>query len=145
MQNAAPQRAANLAAAPKSLRPENPTEMNAPSMRARATRGSSLIIRNVVVDGRRTSIRLEPEMWRSLQDICKRERCTVHDIATMVAALRGIGSLTAALRVFLVVYFREAATTEGHNAAGHGSGRVLDPLYRYLASKEKPAKRDWLG
>lgn len=102
----------------------------------RARRGSSLVIRNVIVEGRRTSIRLEPEMWRSLQDICKRERCTAHDIATMVAAGRTQGSLTAALRVFVMVYFRAAATEDGHNNAGHGSGRVLEPLYTHIATQE---------
>lgn len=98
-------------------------------------RGTSLVIRNVIVDGRRTSIRLEPEMWRSLQDICKRERCTVHDIATMVAAERATGSLTAALRVFVMAYYRAAATEDGHNTAGHGSGVVLTPLFNMLAKR----------
>jgi predicted DNA-binding ribbon-helix-helix protein len=97
---------------------------------------SSLIIRNVVVGGRRTSIRLEPEMWGSLQEICKRENCTVHDIATMVAAEKGIGSLTAAMRVFVMKYFFEAATEDGHNHAQHGSGAVLQPLYQHLSMQE---------
>lgn len=100
-------------------------------------RGSSLVIRNVIVEGRRTSIRLEPEMWRSLQEICKRERCTPHDIATMVAAERTQGSLTAALRVFVMVYFRAAATEDGHNTAGHGSGSVLAPLYHHLVQRDQ--------
>jgi predicted DNA-binding ribbon-helix-helix protein len=105
------------------------------SIAAKATRParSSLVIRNVVVNGKRTSIRLEPEMWSSLQDICKRERCSAHDIASMVAAERGIGSLTAAMRVFIMVYYRAAATDDGHNRAGHGSGSVLQPLYDVLA------------
>jgi hypothetical protein len=30
-------------------------------------------------------------------------------------------SLTAAIRVFLMLYFRAAATEEGHARAGHGS------------------------
>lgn len=109
--------------------------MISPRMPAKARRGTSLVIRNVIVEGRRTSIRLEPEMWRSLQEICKRERCTVHDIATMVAAERTNGSLTAALRVFVMAYYRAAATEDGHNTAGHGSGKVLTPLFTMLAQK----------
>jgi len=97
---------------------------------------SSLVIRNVVVGGRRTSIRLEPEMWTSLQEICKRENCTVHDIATMVAAEKGIGSLTAAMRVFVMKYFFDAATEDGHNIAQHGSGFVLQPLYQHLSAQD---------
>lgn len=97
---------------------------------------SSLTIRNVVVDGKRTSIRLEPEMWNSLQAICKRERCTPHDIATMIATEKGIGSLTAAIRVFVMMYFFEAATEDGHNRMHHGSGQVLQPLYQHLSKKD---------
>lgn len=108
---------------------------------SRARRGTSLVIRNVIVEGRRTSIRLEPEMWRSLQEICKRERCSAHDIATMVAAGRTQGSLTAALRVFVMAYFRAAATEDGHNTAGHGSGRVLEPLYSHIAEREGKTQR----
>lgn len=120
---------------------EMPTMMTPNTKAPRARRGSSLVIRNVIVESRRTSIRLEPEMWRSLQDICKRERCSVHDIATMVAAERSNGSLTAALRVFVMAYFRAAATEDGHNSAGHGSGKVLTPLFNMLAQKSLAEKQ----
>ncbi|MGE3769771.1 MAG: ribbon-helix-helix domain-containing protein [Bdellovibrionales bacterium] len=103
---------------------------------------SSLVIRNVVVCGRRTSIRLEPEMWGSLQEICKREKCTAHDIATMIASAKGIGSLTAAMRVFIMIYFRQAATEDGHNRAGHGSGSVLQPLFNAIAA-QTPMRRQY--
>ena len=41
---------------------------------------SSLVSRNITIFGRRTSVRLEPEMWVALNDIANRERCSVHDI-----------------------------------------------------------------
>lgn len=31
---------------------------------------STLVSRNVVISGRRTSVRLEPEMWDGLREIC---------------------------------------------------------------------------
>jgi len=81
---------------------------------------SSLINRNVVVRGHRTSVRLEPTMWEALAEITRREACTVHAICTRLAVSRRESTLTAALRVYIVNYFREAATGEGHRVAGHG-------------------------
>lgn len=45
---------------------------------------STLISRNVTVMGRRTSIRLEPDMWKALKEIASREQCSIHDICTLV-------------------------------------------------------------
>ncbi len=82
---------------------------------------SSLISRNITVNGRRTSVRLEPEMWDALREISQREGCRTHDICSLVALRkRKTTSLTAAIRVFLMLYYRVAATEEGHKRAGHG-------------------------
>ncbi len=84
---------------------------------------SSLVSRNVTIGSHRTSIRLEPEMWVGLRDLCRREHVTLHDIATLVADRKASNtSLTAAIRVFIMAYFRTASTEEGHNRAGHGPG-----------------------
>ncbi len=77
--------------------------------------------RNVTVSGHRTSMRLEPDMWNALDEICHREKCTVHDICTLVDSKRRDSSLTAAMRVFILAYFRAAATDEGHQRAGQGT------------------------
>lgn len=87
---------------------------------------SSLISRNVTVSGRRTSVRLEQEMWNALRDIARREKCTIHDICSLVDLRRSVStSLTAAIRVFLMLYYRAAATEEGHRRAGHGSFETM--------------------
>lgn len=83
---------------------------------------TTLLSRNITVDGRRTSVRLEPEMWNSLYDIAARESCSIHDICTLISLRKNPKtSLTAAIRVFLMLYFRAAATEEGHVRAGHGN------------------------
>lgn len=64
------------------------------------------VTRNVVVSGRRTSVRMEVVMWRSLMDICDREDLTLNDVCTMVDQVRGETGLTAALRVLIVAYYR---------------------------------------
>ena len=84
---------------------------------------SSLVSRNVTIGAHRTSIRLEPDMWTGLREICRREHVSMHDIATVVSQKKAVNtSLTAAIRVFVMAYFRMAATEEGHSHAGHGPG-----------------------
>lgn len=83
---------------------------------------STLILKNITVNGHRTSIRLEPEMWNELKNIAGREQCTIHDICSLINMRKHENtSLTAAIRVFLMLYFRAAATENGHDNAGHGS------------------------
>lgn len=79
-----------------------------------------LVSRNVTVSGRRTSIRLEPEMWDGLTEICGREEITPHQLVTLVDRCRHRSSLTAKLRVFIFAYFRTACTEAGHAEVGHG-------------------------
>jgi len=74
---------------------------------------------NIVVDGKRTSVRLEPEAWEALHEIARREHVSVHDVCTIVSQRRTRSSLTAALRVFVLGYFRAAATESGHLDVGH--------------------------
>ncbi len=83
---------------------------------------STLVNRNVRVSGHRTSMRLEPVMWEALEEICRRESRTIHDICTLVDGRRRESSLTAAMRVFILGYFRAAVTEQGHVLAGHGPG-----------------------
>jgi predicted DNA-binding ribbon-helix-helix protein len=81
---------------------------------------STLVNRNVTVAGHRTSIRLEPAMWEALTRICERERKSMNEIVTLIARNRNQSTLTAAIRVFLLIYYQAAATDEGHRRAGHG-------------------------
>ncbi|HEV8680030.1 MAG TPA: ribbon-helix-helix domain-containing protein [Stellaceae bacterium] len=70
---------------------------------------SSLVIRNIIVGGRRTSVRLEPVMWEALKDIARRQRITVHDLVTNIDRERTASSLTAAIRIHIVDFYRAAS------------------------------------
>lgn len=83
---------------------------------------SFLLNRNVTVRGRRTSMKLEPDMWDALDEICQREQVSVHEICTLIAERHQGNNLTAAMRVFILGYYRAAATDDGHAQAGHGEG-----------------------
>lgn len=90
---------------------------------------------NIMIAGRRTSMRLEPTMWDALEDIARREGLTVNGLCTLIKdrldeqiRRRGPGAdnaevtLTSAVRVFIAAYFRRACTEDGHVKAGHGGG-----------------------
>jgi predicted DNA-binding ribbon-helix-helix protein len=82
---------------------------------------TALVSRNITVNKKRTSIRLEAQMWIALKDIAEREKCSIHDICGVIAGRKSETiTLTAAIRVFLMLYFKAASTEEGHNRAGHG-------------------------
>lgn len=73
-------------------------------------RPSTLVNRNVTVAGHRTSVRLEPAMWDALHQVCARERKSLNAVVTEIAQAQVESSLTAAIRVYLMSYFRAAAT-----------------------------------
>jgi predicted DNA-binding ribbon-helix-helix protein len=108
------------------LAPALPDLRAAPNEYPRSDRHSALVMRNVSVHGRRTSIRLEPQLWDKLAEICRREYCTPHDVCSFAADRRlPHGSLASALRVVILDYFHTSATEDGHRHAGHGQGMFL--------------------
>ena len=76
--------------------------------------------RNVTIAGHRTSVRLEDEIWEGLDEICRRESLSLAELCTMIERRRRGASRTSAIRVFILTYFRAAATDDGHVDAGHG-------------------------
>jgi predicted DNA-binding ribbon-helix-helix protein len=72
-------------------------------------RASTLVNRNVTVAGHRTSVRLEPAMWDALQHVCEREQKSLNSVVTEIANAQVESSLTAAIRVYVLSYFRAAA------------------------------------
>src|ERR1700688_3779685 len=81
--------------------------------RPRETSPSSLTIRNVVVAGHRTSVRLEPLIWEALRDVARRREMGLNDLVTEIDRHRAAPSLTAAIRVYIVDFYRNAAGVGG--------------------------------
>jgi predicted DNA-binding ribbon-helix-helix protein len=95
---------------------------------------SILESRNVTVGNKRTSMRLEPQMWDSIELIARRENLTLNNLCTQIDRRRKqrnspIG-LTSATRVFIISYYRalvgryEARRNSGSRDIGLG---VRDP------------------
>jgi predicted DNA-binding ribbon-helix-helix protein len=125
---------------------------------------------NVIVNGLRTSLKMEPNMWDALHEISRRERLPINDLCGLVAdklkelrehreetarildgheapgesqgesGAKGQGpiTLTAAIRVFIMNYFRRLAQgkasphdgqshhTTGADAAGSARSKLKD-------------------
>lgn len=91
---------------------------------------SRLVNRNVIAERGRTSMRLEPELWDALTEICARERIDVGELVRRVEAERPSGGRTSAVRVYIVKYFRKSAETEGRGREDRGAP---DPAGRQAA------------
>ena len=65
-----------------------------------------MLRKNVRINGRRTSVRLERPMWDALENICDREETNSHQVCGRVAQQRRAGGFTSALRVYILDYYR---------------------------------------
>ena len=118
-----------------------PSALLASNEDPRPDKRSALVIRNVSVNGHRTSIRLEPQIWDSMTEICRREFCTPHDVCSYVAERKPPhGSLTSSLRVFILNYFRTCATEDGHHRTGHGQGMFMSQQQERLEMRKHKAE-----
>jgi predicted DNA-binding ribbon-helix-helix protein len=68
---------------------------------------SGLVLKNVRLGTRRTTIRIETEFWEALEEISRREARSINDILEEILEVeqRG-GNLTSAIRVIALRYFR---------------------------------------
>jgi predicted DNA-binding ribbon-helix-helix protein len=66
-------------------------------------------------------MRLEPEVWDALREICLREGLELRELIRLVEQSASPGGRTSAVRVHVLQYFRAACTHEGHVLAGHGT------------------------
>lgn len=118
-------------------------------------KSSILESRNVTVGNRRTSMRLEPQMWDALESISRLEGMTINNLCAQIDLRRRKAGLTSATRVFIVSYFRHMVRRYGgEEASGHASlalrvldaeigrrpGRVADPQ---LAERTEAADLHW--
>ncbi|WP_420403431.1 ribbon-helix-helix domain-containing protein [Nisaea sp.] len=91
---------------------------------------STLISKNVLVEGHRTSMRLEPAMWEALGQIAARENLTVHQICGIVNRHRINTSLTSATRVFILGYFRILADNLERRPAASPDRSLIYKVFR---------------
>ncbi len=71
---------------------------------------SRLVNRNINATSGRTSMRLEPEFWDALGEICHREARVLADLIRDIEQKASSVSRTSAVRVYVLQYFRGAAS-----------------------------------
>ncbi len=77
-----------------------------------------LISRNITINGRRTSLRLERAIWDAIGDICDKEGLTIHELIALIDHRRNETSRTSAVRTFVVTYLHALATEKGRLRKG---------------------------
>jgi predicted DNA-binding ribbon-helix-helix protein len=87
---------------------------------------SILESRNVTVGNKRTSMRLEPQMWDAIEQIAVREGVTINNLCTQIDKRRADRSspvgLTSATRVFIISYFRRLVSQYERHPADKAVG-----------------------
>jgi predicted DNA-binding ribbon-helix-helix protein len=77
-------------------------------------------------------------LWDALAEICMRERQDLNSLVRQIEASGHTGGRTSAVRVFVLQYFRKAATEVGHELAHHGASRPEALYQRALAEITSP-------
>src|SRR4051812_21766682 len=77
--------------------------------RSEPTARATMISRTVRVAGRPTSLRIESAIWGALEDVAAREGKPVDELLTKIDETRTASTLSSAISVFLVDYYRRAA------------------------------------
>lgn len=68
-------------------------------------RSNKLKKRNIIVQGNRTSVTLEPQIWVILHDVAEDHDCTIHELCDMIYEFKNENSsLASAIRIFLISY-----------------------------------------
>ena len=60
-------------------------------------------------------------MWEALQEIVRQQETNINQLVTEIDRQRNSSSLTAAIRVYIVDFYRAAATAQGDRAANRGA------------------------
>jgi predicted DNA-binding ribbon-helix-helix protein len=66
-------------------------------------------IREGLTADRRTRVRLDITSWDALYDIARRKGCSVRELIAEIDRERQEPNLSAAIRSYVVAYYREAA------------------------------------
>jgi predicted DNA-binding ribbon-helix-helix protein len=80
------------------------TVNNQTSHRRGGDRLSLLVPRNVLIDGHRTSVKLEQGLWDALLRIAAHQEMSVNELVSDINRTRVTNNLTSAVRAYVVDY-----------------------------------------
>ena len=76
-------------------------------------------------------MRLEPELWDALGDICRMEQIGLSEMIRSIEKNGHPGGRTSAVRVFIVQYFRGAITGHTGRLMARHNGHQAAPSSRF--------------
>jgi predicted DNA-binding ribbon-helix-helix protein len=74
---------------------------------------SLIIKRSIVIGGRKTSVSLEDEFWKSLREIADERGETLSSLVSGIDANRNNANLSSALRVFILELYKGRSAQRG--------------------------------
>ncbi len=98
---------------------------------------SSLETYSVKVAGRWTTVRLEAELMAALKDVALAEGCDISDICTRLSEQRRHGSLTSALRLYILKHYRDRAGQRLHGSSSELAKEIEAFRRSLLATEER--------
>lgn len=103
---------------------------------------STLETFNLRINGRWTTVRMEPPIMEALRAIALTEAVSIHELCSQIAAGRAAGSLTSALRLFVTNYFRSRC--EAMTGALSGSSVLATEILTYRNIHLQTDDRDFV-
>ena len=94
---------------------------------------SRLTMRSVTINGRRTTMRLEPSMWNALRRIAETNSMTVNQLCSKIDSSRGKMSMTAAVRSYIVSYLQQMPTQPRPGNPENGIDSILQNMGQHYA------------
>ncbi len=101
-----------------------------PIMDGQANVANRLAMHSVTINGRRTTMRLEPSIWNALSRIAEDQRLTVNQLCSRIDGSRGEMAMTAAVRAYVVFYLQKMPL----GASGSGQMQSIDAILEGLGS-----------
>lgn len=81
---------------------------------------SPVIKRSIVIAGHKTSVSLEDAFWQALKEIARDRDMTLTELVAAVDTVRREGSLSSALRVFVLDHYRRSSASVAQPAPAPG-------------------------
>ena len=79
---------------------------------------SPVIIRSIVLAGRKTSISLEDAFWRAFKDIASARRLKLTELLSSIDSAR-TGNLSSAIRLFVLNHYRAGICVSAASQSGY--------------------------
>jgi predicted DNA-binding ribbon-helix-helix protein len=80
--------------------------MNAKRAGMRTVYKSPVVKRSIVVGGHKTSVSLEEPFWNGMKEISGQRGMTLSELVSEIDTNRHLGSLSSAIRLFVLDHFR---------------------------------------